>query len=63
MSYVIIFLMLIVLGILLVGIVGFAFSPTFSQKNSNRLMRLRVLFQALAIIAIFIFGLLATGGD
>lgn len=43
------------LAVLVVGIVSMARGGEFNRRNANRLMRLRVLFQAIAIaIVIFI---------
>ncbi len=41
--------MLATLGVLVVGVVSFALNGPFYQKNSNKLMRLRVLGQGIAI--------------
>ena len=43
--------------VLLVGVGSFAFGGKFNQKYSNKLMRLRVLCQGLAVIlfAVFMF--------
>ena len=37
------------LSVLVIGIISFAVHGTFYQKNANLLMRLRVLFQGLAV--------------
>ncbi len=49
------FAMFATLVVLVVGVVSFAVNGKFYQKNSNKLMRLRVLFQG---IALAIFGLI-----
>jgi len=41
--------MLATLIVLVVGVVSFAVNGSFYQKNSNRLMRLRVLLQGIAL--------------
>lgn len=48
---------LIVLGILLVGIGGFAKGGDFNRKHANRIMRYRIgaQFVAVALILIFVF--------
>lgn len=46
---------LAVLGILLVGIGGFAKGGEFNRKHANRIMRYRILAQALAIVVILVF--------
>lgn len=38
--------------VLVIGIVSFAVHGPFYQKHSNHLMRLRVLFQGLAILCL-----------
>ena len=42
--------LLFVLIVLLVGIIGFAADTEFNRKYANKLMRLRVLSQAVLII-------------
>jgi len=42
--------MLLTLGVLVLGVVSFAVHGEFYRKNSNLLMRLRVIFQALALV-------------
>ena len=44
-----------VLIVLMVGIGGFSKGGKFNKKYSNKLMRLRILLQALAVIIILIF--------
>ena len=44
-----------VLLVLMVGIGGFSRGGKFNKKYSNKLMRLRILLQALAVIIILIF--------
>ena len=46
---------LLVLIILMVGIGGFSKGGKFNRKYSNKIMRLRILFQAIAVIIILIF--------
>ncbi|HVO17307.1 MAG TPA: twin transmembrane helix small protein [Alphaproteobacteria bacterium] len=47
-----------VVGILLFGVVSMAIGGKFDQKWSNRLMRLRVLAQAVAILLLAILWLI-----
>ena len=47
--------LLTVAGILGLGIFSLAKGGEFAAKHSNRLMRLRVIFQALAIVIIMTF--------
>ena len=46
---------LAVLAVLMIGIGGFSLGGKFNQKYANKLMRLRVLLQAVAVILILIF--------
>ena len=52
--------MLCTLFVLVIGVVSFAVHGEFYKKNSNKLMRLRVLLQGLAILffAILLFVIL-----
>ena len=50
--YVIALAMLAVLAILATGIGGFARGGEFNRRNGNRLMRWRIIAQAIAIIII-----------
>ena len=53
---------LIVLGILLTGIGGFAKGGDFNKKHANRIMRYRIYAQAVAVVLILIFVLVRRGG-
>ncbi len=44
-----------VLAILMVGIVGFARGGDFNRKYANKIMRLRILAQAVAVVMILVF--------
>ncbi|MDJ0629739.1 MAG: twin transmembrane helix small protein [Rhodobacter sp.] len=46
---------LIVLGILMVGIGGFAKGGDFNRKHANRIMRYRIAAQAVAVVLILLF--------
>ena len=46
---------LAVLIILMIGIGGFARGGEFNRKYANKLMRLRIIGQALAVLAIILF--------
>ncbi|MDJ0826556.1 MAG: twin transmembrane helix small protein [Rhodobacter sp.] len=46
---------LIVLGILMVGIGGFARGGDFNRKHANRIMRYRIAAQAVAVVLILVF--------
>lgn len=45
----------IVLAILMVGIGGFAKGGDFNKKYANKLMRWRIIAQALAVVVIVLF--------
>ena len=45
----------LVLAILFVGVIGFGLGGEFNRKHSNRIMRYRIIAQAVAIMAILLF--------
>lgn len=51
--------MLATLVVLIIGVVSFAVHGKFYQKNSNRLMRLRVVMQGLALLVFALIAVLA----
>ncbi|MDR0807644.1 MAG: twin transmembrane helix small protein [Gemmobacter sp.] len=51
-----------VLIILMIGIGGFAQGGEFNRKHANRLMRYRVIAQAIAVILIVLFAYLHQRG-
>ena len=53
---------LIVLGILLTGIGGFAKGGDFNRKHANRIMRYRIYAQLVAVILILLFVFIRRGG-
>ena len=53
---------LAVLVILMIGIGGFAKGGEFNRKHANKLMRLRIAAQAVAIALILLFVYLRKGG-
>lgn len=53
---------LVVLGILIFGIGVFASGGEFNRKHGNRLMRYRIVAQAVAVVMIMIFILVRGGG-
>lgn len=56
--------MLLVLGILLFGIGGFAKGGDFNKKYANKVMRYRIIAQAVAVALILLFVFLrGTGGS
>ena len=46
---------LLVVIVLMIGLGGFAFGGDFNKKYANKIMRLRILLQAIAILLIIIF--------
>ena len=54
---------LVVLGILLTGVGGFAKGGDFNKKHANKIMRWRIYAQAIAIVLILIFVTLRGGGS
>ena len=53
---------LIVLGILLFGIGGYAKGGDFNRKHANKVMRMRIYAQAVAIALILLYVWLRRGG-
>jgi len=52
---------LIVVGILLFGIGGFAKGGDFNKKHANKVMRWRIIAQAIAVALILLFVFLRSG--
>jgi hypothetical protein len=52
----------VVLGILLVGIGGFARGGDFNRKHANRIMRYRIAAQAVAVLLIVGFAWIRSRG-
>lgn len=52
----------VVLIILMIGIGGFAKGGEFNRKHANRLMRYRIIAQAVAVALILVFVLLSGRG-
>ncbi len=53
---------LTVLVILMIGVGGFAKGGEFNRKHSNRLMRYRIIAQAIAVALILLFVFFRRGG-
>ncbi len=60
--YVALFACLAVAAVLLVGVGGFAKGGDFNRKYANKIMRLRLLLQFIAVIIIIGFVYLTRGG-
>ncbi|GIX14920.1 MAG: hypothetical protein KatS3mg118_2879 [Paracoccaceae bacterium] len=56
--YVAVFACLAVLAVLLFGVGSFARGGEFNRRNANRIMRLRILMQAIAVVLIVAVALL-----
>jgi hypothetical protein len=54
------FACLAVLAVLMVGVFGFARGGEFNRKYANKIMRLRLLLQFVAVLLILAFVALAT---
>ena len=53
---------LLVLIVLMIGLGGFTFGGEFNRKYANKIMRLRILLQAVAILLIILFVYFSKGG-
>ena len=53
---------LLVVIVLMVGLGGFAFGGEFNKRYANKIMRLRILLQAIAILLIIVFVYFSRGG-
>ena len=53
---------LLVLIVLMIGLGGFTFGGEFNRKYANKIMRLRILLQAIAILLIILFVYFSKGG-
>ena len=53
---------LLVVIVLMIGLGGFAFGGEFNRKYANKIMRLRILLQAIAILLIILFVYFSRGG-
>lgn len=59
MFYIVVALCLAVVAVLALGLGGFARGGAFNQKYANKLMRLRVVLQLAAVVAVVLFALVA----
>ena len=53
---------LLVVIVLMIGLGGFAFGGEFNRKYANKIMCLRILLQAVAILLIILFVYFSRGG-
>jgi hypothetical protein len=59
--YLVVIAILLTMGVLMIGLGGFMRGGEFNKKYANKLMRLRILAQAIAVILILIFVALSRG--
>ena len=59
MQIILVLFMAITLAIVVIGVIAMAVNGKLNKNHSNKLMRLRVLFQAIAILVFVIFVWLA----
>lgn len=52
----------LVLVVLFVGVISFGLGGEFTRKHSNRIMRYRIIAQAVAIMLILLFVWIRRGG-
>ena len=60
MSVVILIFMICAAIVVTVGVIAMAVNGKFNKENSNKLMRLRILFQAAALTIVVLLVLLTT---
>ena len=60
MSIVIFIFMICAAVVVSIGVIAMAVNGKFNKENSNKLMRLRILFQAAALTVVVLLVLLAT---
>ena len=60
MSIVILIFMICAAIVVTVGVIAMAVNGKFNKENSNKLMRLRILFQSIALTIVVLLVLLAT---
>ena len=60
MSIVILVFMICAAIVVTVGVIAMAVNGKFNRENSNKLMRLRILFQSIALTIVVLLVLLST---
>ena len=60
MSIVILVFMICATIVVTVGVIAMAVNGKFNKENSNKLMRLRILFQSIALTIVVLLVLLST---
>lgn len=62
MIYFLWFFMMLTVVVLVIGLIGFATNKDFNKKYANKLMRLRILFQFIALVfAMLLIWILQSG--
>ncbi|MCP5086099.1 MAG: twin transmembrane helix small protein [Rhodobacteraceae bacterium] len=61
--YIVILAVLVVFVILMIGLGSFTKGGEFNRKYANKLMRLRIIAQAVAVALILLFVWLRSGGS
>ena len=60
MNTILFFFMVAAAIVLVIGVIAMAVNGKFNKENSNKLMRLRILFQSLALTIVVLLVLLAS---
>ena len=60
MSIVILIFMIAAAVVLIVGVIAMAVNGKFNKQNSNKLMRMRLYFQASALVVVVLLVMLTT---
>ena len=60
MSIVILIFMIAAAVVLVVGVIAMAVNGKFNKQNSNKLMRMRLYFQAIALVVVVLLVMLTT---
>ena len=58
----VVFAVFVVIVILFVGVIGFGLGGDFNRKHSNRIMRYRLVAQAIAIVLIVAYVIVRRSG-
>ncbi len=62
MVYLLILFLVLTVAVLVFGLIGYARNSESYQRNANKLMRLRIIFQFLALVFAMIIVAMAAGG-
>lgn len=61
--YLIVIACLAVMVVLMIGLGGFTRGGDFNRKYANKIMRWRIILQAVAVALIIIYALIQSGGN